>query len=86
LPWSFTSTFGNGPTASTWSMKWDVASDPQLPNLPLSQEMASNGVRDMNWLQNWIHDFDSLPALYRLSAAFSHTHHGSSCDDCSTQT
>ena len=81
----FTSTFGDGPTASIWSMKWVVASDHQLPILPLSQEIANNGVRGMNWLQNWIHDFDSLSSLHRLGAAFSDSNHGSSRDDCSAR-
>jgi hypothetical protein len=85
LLWSFTSTFGDGPTASIWSMKWVVASDHLLPNLPLSQEIANNGVRGMNWLQNWLHDFDPLSSLHRLGAAFSDSNHGSYCDDCSAR-
>ena len=85
LLWSFTSTFVDGPTASIWSTKWVVASDHQLPNLPLSQEIANNGVRGMNWLQNWLHDFDSLSTLYRLSAALSDSNHGSYRDDCSAR-
>ena len=85
LRWSFTSTFGAGPTVSTWSMRSGVASDDRLSNLPLRQEMARNGVRRMNWLQNWRHDFDSLSSLHRLGAAFSDSNHGSSRDDCSAR-
>jgi hypothetical protein len=66
-------------------MKWVVASDHQLPNLPLSQEIARNGVRGVNWLQDWIHDSDALSSLYWLSAAFSDTHHCSSRDDFSAR-
>ena len=86
LPWSFTSTFGDGPTVLTWSMRSGVASDDELSNLPLGQEMARNGARGVNWLQNKRHDFDSLSSLYRLSAAFSDSNHGSSRDDCSART
>ena len=50
-------------------MKWVVASDHDQPNRPLSQEIATNGARAMNWLQDWVHDFDALSALYWLSAA-----------------
>ena len=66
-------------------MKWVVASDHDQPNRPLSQEIATNGARGMNWLQDWVHDFDALSALYWLSAAFSDSHYGSSRDDCSTR-
>ena len=66
-------------------MKWVVAFDHGQPNRPLSQEMATNGARGMNWLQDWVHDFDALSALYWLSAAFSDSHYGSSRDDCSTR-
>ena len=66
-------------------MKWVVASDHDQPNCPLSQEIATNGARGMNWLQDWVHDFDALSALYWLSAAFSDSHYGSSRDDCSTR-
>ena len=85
LQWSFTSTSGGGPTVLTWSMRSGVASDDELSILPLSQEIATNGVRSMNWLQNWLHDFDSLPALYRLGAAISDSNDGSFCDDCSAR-
>ena len=66
-------------------MKWVVASDHDQPNRPLSQEIATNGARGMNWLQDWVHDFDALSALYWLSAAFSDSHYGPSRDDCSTR-
>jgi hypothetical protein len=66
-------------------MKWVVASDHDQSNRPLSQEMATNGARCMNWLQDWVHDFDALSTLYWLSAAFSDSHYGSSRDDCSTR-
>ena len=48
-------------------MKWVVASDHDQPNCPLSQEIATNGARGMNWLQDWVHALTHCPLCIGLA-------------------